>query len=465
MAALNVLLLEDNPADADLLLYELQRENYDLQAVRVDNEADYLRALEAAPDIILADYSLPQFDAMRALQLLKERGLDIPFIVVTGTISEEVAVACMRQGAADYLIKDRLSRLGQAVERALQEKRLRDAQRAAAEALRISEEKYAKAFLLSPDAIVINRLSDGVYLEVNRGFEQMSGYAAAEVLGRTVREVGVWKDVEELRRFVAILRTQGEVINMEAHFTSRSGQELTGLVSARMLVLDGQECVLTLTRDISDRIRTAQALAQAHRELESAYDATIEGWSLALELRDQETEGHTRRVTQLALRFGRRLGLSEQELKHLRRGVLLHDIGKMAIPDAILHKPGPLTEEEWAVMRKHPEYAYRMLENIAYLKPALDVPYCHHELWDGSGYPRGLRGEEIPLMARLFTIVDVWDSLCHDRVYRPGQDADTVITYLQDQAGKMFDPQLVEIFLEMINEDLQQGALQCRRSA
>ncbi len=461
MTALRVLLLEDNPVDAELLLYELSREKYDLRVERVDNEADYLQALETMPDIILADYSLPQFNAMRALQLLKERGLDIPFIVVTGTISEEVAVACMKQGAADYLIKDRLSRLGQAVERALHEKRLRDAQRQAAEALRISEEKFAKAFHLSPDAIAINRLSDGVYLEVNRGFEQMSGFRAAEVLGRPVREVGIWRDVDELRRFVAVLRAQGEVINMEGHFVSRQGEQITGLVSARTLVLDGEECVLTLTRDISDRIRAARALEQAHQELESAYDATIEGWSLALELRDQETEGHTRRVTQLALRFGRRLGLTEQELKHLRRGVLLHDIGKMAIPDAILRKPGPLTEEEWAIMRKHPEYAYRMLSNIAYLKPALSVPYCHHEHWDGSGYPRGLKGEDIPLMARLFTIVDVWDSLCHDRVYRERQEAEEVIAYLREQAGKIFDPHLLAIFLEMIEADRMRGENVC----
>ncbi len=461
MTSLRVLLLEDSPVDAELLLYELQREQYEVQAMRVETEAEYLRALESHPDIILADYTLPQFDALQALQRLQERALDIPFIVVTGSTSEEVAVACIKQGAADYLIKDRLNRLGQAVARALEEKKLRDARRDALDALRISEEKFAKAFQLSPDAIVINRLTDGVYLEVNRGFERMSGYTAAEVLGRTVEQVGIWRDKEERRRFAEILHAQGEVINMEAHFVTRSGERLTGLVSARTLVLDGQECVLTLTRDISDRIRAARALAKAHQELESAYDATIEGWSLALELRDRETQGHTQRVTSLALRFGHRLGLSEQELKHLRRGVLLHDIGKMAIPDAILHKPGPLTAEEWQEMKRHPEYAYQMLKNIAYLKPALVVPYCHHELWDGSGYPRGLRGEEIPLLARIFTIVDVWDSLCHDRVYRPGLDAQTVIAYLREQAGKKFDPNLVEVFLEMIEDGLRKGEVTC----
>jgi HD-GYP domain-containing protein (c-di-GMP phosphodiesterase class II) len=265
----------------------------------------------------------------------------------------------------------------------------------------------------------------------------------------------LWKETSNLDRFVASLKESGEVRNFPASFITRTGEEIHAIISARTLVLDGEMCVLSITRDITQLVIARHALEQAHRELEQAYDATIEGWALALELRDQETLGHTRRVTELAVRFGKRLGLSEDELKILRRGVLLHDIGKMAIPDDILHKPGPLTDDEWAVMRLHPVYARQMLQHIEYLKPALVIPYSHHERWDGSGYPEGLKGEEIPLLARLFAIVDVWDSLCHDRVYRQGMGRDASLNYLRENAGKLFDPVLVQIFIEMIAEDLK----------
>jgi PAS domain S-box-containing protein/putative nucleotidyltransferase with HDIG domain len=157
-------------------------------------------------------------------------------------------------------------------------------------------------------------------------------------------------------------------------------------------------------------------------ELALAYDSTIEGWSHALDLRDKETEGHTLRVTEMTLRLARAAGLTEDELAHVRRGALLHDIGKMGVPDAILLKPDKLTDAEWVVMRQHPIYAYKLLSPIAYLQPALDIPYCHHEKWDGSGYPSGLKGEQIPMAARLFAIVDVWDALRSDRPYRQGSE-------------------------------------------
>ena len=153
-------------------------------------------------------------------------------------------------------------------------------------------------------------------------------------------------------------------------------------------------------------------------ELVLAYDATIEGWSRALDLRDRETEGHTERVVDLTLRLARAMGMADTELVHIRRGALLHDIGKMGVPDSILLKPGALTDEEWVTMHRHPLLAYNLLNAISYLRPAIDIPYCHHEKWDGSGYPRGLRGEQIPLPARLFAIVDVWDALRSDRPYR-----------------------------------------------
>jgi HD-GYP domain-containing protein (c-di-GMP phosphodiesterase class II) len=193
-------------------------------------------------------------------------------------------------------------------------------------------------------------------------------------------------------------------------------------------------------------------LQRSHLELSLAYDATIEGWSRALDLRDKDTEGHTQRVTELSVRLATRLGLSDAEIVHMRRGGLLHDIGKMGVMDSILHKPGPLTEEESKIMRLHPGYAYDMLMPISYLRPALDIPYSHHEKWDGSGYPLGLKGDAIPLVARIFAVSDVFDALTSDRPYRKAWSVEKTLDYLRSQSGRHFDPRIVEAFIRIIQE-------------
>ncbi len=189
-------------------------------------------------------------------------------------------------------------------------------------------------------------------------------------------------------------------------------------------------------------------LERSNFELSMAYDATIAGWSHALDLRDKETEGHTERVTEATLKLAGRFHLTDERLMHIRRGALLHDIGKMGVPDGILLKPDKLSEEEWKIMRQHPQFAYDMLAPIHYLKAAMDIPYCHHEKWDGTGYPRGLQGEQIPLEARIFAIVDVWDALTSDRPYRKAWTHEKALEYIKAQAGKHFDPEVVRIFLE-----------------
>jgi putative nucleotidyltransferase with HDIG domain len=196
-----------------------------------------------------------------------------------------------------------------------------------------------------------------------------------------------------------------------------------------------------------------QDLQRTAFELALAYDATIEGWSRALDLRDRETEGHTQRVTDLTLKLARKMGLSEERLVLIRRGALLHDIGKMGIPDYILLKPDELTAAEQHIMRQHPQLAYDMLEPIAYLRDALNIPYCHHEKWDGTGYPRGLAGTQIPLEARLFAIVDVWDAITTDRPYRKGWPRKKALKYIREQSGKYFDPKMVELFLQELDEN------------
>ncbi|HXF84176.1 MAG TPA: HD domain-containing phosphohydrolase [Anaerolineales bacterium] len=193
-------------------------------------------------------------------------------------------------------------------------------------------------------------------------------------------------------------------------------------------------------------------LRDAHDKLLAAYEATIEGWSRAMDLRDHETEGHSRRVADLTVRLAKELGMTDDELIHVRRGALLHDMGKLAIPDAILHKPGGLTEDEWKIMHTHPQLAYDMLHTIEYLRPALHIPLYHHEKWDGTGYPHGIKGEQIPLPARIFAVADVWDALTSDRPYRRAWSKQDALAYIQDQAGKQFDPQVVAKFVELIQK-------------
>lgn len=206
-----------------------------------------------------------------------------------------------------------------------------------------------------------------------------------------------------------------------------------------------------------ESIKAFEDLQRSNYELALAYNRTIQGWSHALDLRDRETKDHTSRVTDMTVMLARMMGMTDAELLHVERGALLHDIGKMGIPDAILLKEDYLTNEEWDTMRKHPNYAYEMLFPIEYLRPALDIPYCHHERWDGTGYPRGLRGEEIPLAARLFAVVDVWDALRSDRPYRKGWQEDKVREYIHSQSGTHFDPQVVELFLSTVDEVLSQA--------
>jgi len=330
LTPLRLLIVEDSVEDAELLVHALQRGGYATTYERVDT-ADRLRAALGAGawDLVVSDHSVPQFNSHAALKLVKESGLDVPFIIVSGTIGEEQAVLAMKAGASDYLVKGNLARLLPVVERELADAELRRAQRQAERTLRDREQ-------------------------------------------------------------------------------------------------------------------------QSLLELANAYEATLAGWARALDLRDRETEGHSRRVTELTVRLARAIGVSEADCVHIRRGALLHDIGKMGVPDAVLHKPAPLSNEEWKLMRQHPVYAMDLLAPIDYLRPTLDIPYCHHEKWDGTGYPRGLKGEAIPLAARIFAAVDIWDAIRSNRPYREAWPEDRARAYLASLAGTHLDPMVVHAFLELL---------------
>jgi PAS domain S-box-containing protein/putative nucleotidyltransferase with HDIG domain len=212
------------------------------------------------------------------------------------------------------------------------------------------------------------------------------------------------------------------------------------------------ESDITHLKILGDVIANTLERKNAEADLVIAYDTTLEGWAQTLELKDKETEGHSRRVTEQTLTLAEAVGVPKEDFEHIHRGAILHDIGKLAVPDHILKKEGALTTEEREIILKHPETAFNLLRQIPYLKKALEIPYCHHEKWDGSGYPRGLKGDEIPLAARIFTIVDVWDALSSDRPYRKAWDKEQVIRYITNESGKHFDPQIVNIFLTLVEK-------------
>jgi putative nucleotidyltransferase with HDIG domain len=286
---LHVLIIEDSEEDTQLFVRELRQRGYEVEFERVETaEAMQLALIQKSWDLILSDYILPTFDAPHALEVLKASGLDVPLIIISSTTGEDTAVAALKAGANDFLVKGKFVRLTSAIDRELRQ--------------------------------------------------------------------------AESRRD----RTQAE-----------------------------------------PPARLFENLQASNRELVGAYDNTLEGLSRALDLREQQPDGHTLRVTAMATKLARSCGLSEEDLMHIRRGSLLHDIGKMGVPENILLKSSGLTLQEWVRMRTHPQYAYELLQPIAFLAPALDIPYCHHENWDGTGYPRGIKGYQIPLAARLFAIVDV----------------------------------------------------------
>ncbi len=290
-----------------------------------------------------------------------------------------------------------------------------------------------------PDAMVLVN-SDGEIIEANKQTENLFGYSIKEIINKPVEmlippEV---KDVHIKNRERYIRKPTSRTLGMQLSLNAacKDGSFVPVDISLSPLKTNSGLYILAAIRDISDLVKT--------------YEETLLGWSRAMDFRDKETEDHTQRVTRTTIQIARKMGLSETEIMHIRRGALLHDIGKLAVPDDILLKPGKLTEEEWVLMRKHPEYAHEMLSQIKFLGPALEIPYSHHEKWDGTGYPRGLKGEEIPVAARIFTIVDVWDALRSDRPYRKSWAGDRVCEYIEEQSGTHFDPQIVDIFLKTI---------------
>jgi PAS domain S-box-containing protein len=573
-----ILMAEDQVNDAQLAEREIRKTLPFCVFLRVETRENYLRAIhEFQPDLIISDYHMPTFDGLSALKLALEYVPLTPVIIVTGAINEDTAVECMKAGASNYVIKEHLKRLGQAVVHALEEKKIHQERRRAEVALAESEERYRSLVQMLPDPILVTDRGANITFMSPSAHSFFGFSTESKVLGRNILEwihpscqsqalsmlqtvlaggsvrgqelllskkdrsvfwgevsfscfqdahaapigvITVVRDISERKQAEILLkeseeryRTLAEAANDAVYVLNRNGDYLyinsygavnlgktpaevigknltdffppvavdiqknvlhkvfeTGLpgdnesvfsianriawLSTALVPLgkkDGRvETVMGISHDITELKLVEERLHRSNMQLSQAYDNTIVALSHALDLRDKETEGHTLRVIELTMRMAQKLGMKDEELVHVRRGAYMHDMGKIGIPDSILHKPSGLSADEWEVMRQHPKLAYEMLCSIEYLLPALDIPYCHHEKWDGTGYPQGLKGEEIPLAARLFAIVDVWDALTNERPYRDAWSREKTLDYIREQSGKHFDERIVKAFFEII---------------
>ena len=300
---------------------------------------------------------------------------------------------------------------------------------------------------LSPEEQYRLSVERGVIKECNDAIARMYGFPSRkEMLGARYKDLYKDEGLEEnLEGNLRFIEAGYRLVDLETEEYDQNGEKVYFLNNAVGIIENGYFTGTWGTqRDITQ-------LKKVQQELLLAYDTTLSGWAKALELRDHETENHSRRVTEVTIALAKKLGVVEEELEHIRRGAILHDIGKMGVPDSILQKPGLLTLEERRVIEEHPTNAYKLLCDIPFLQKALEIPYCHHERWDGKGYPRGLKGEEIPLSARIFALVDVWDAVLSDRPYKKAWPEEKALAYIQENAEKHFDPMVVEKFFELVN--------------
>lgn len=452
----HILLIEDDPAHAELIQRAFEERGDESKLTIAHTLAAAHQHLDTfTPTLIIADWRLPDGESSELLHTNEDRPA-VPVIIMTSYGSERNAVNVIKAGALDYIVKssESMTDMPHIAERAIEQWRSKKEKEQMQVQLSKSEAQFRLLAENSSD-MISRHDATGKFLYVSPACMTLLGYTPDELTGTSATAFIHPEDAEQV---IALLTTPGNKdVTITADYRARhkNGGYIWIETTTRIFFdkYSNQKEFQASSRNITERKEAEEALQGAHGQLQEAYDKTIEGWVHALDLRDRETEGHTQRVTGMIEKLARAMGYTEEEITHIRRGALLHDMGKMGIPDEILQKPGPLTDDEWGIMHRHPEMAYRMLSQIKYLDKALTIPYYHHERWDGSGYPHKLKGEAIPLQARMFAVVDVWDALSTDRPYRKKLPRRDVVEYLRKEAGHLFDPQVVAKFLSLMETD------------
>jgi len=440
---IRVLFVEDWEDDVLLIVRELKRAGYNITFRRVDTPEEMRNALsEEQWDVILSDYAMPRFGAAEALSIFKETGLDIPFIIVSGAIGEQTAVELMRAGAHDFVMKDNLAKLAPVIQRELRDAETRNERRQVQEKLRESEERYRLLFQSSPDVIAQVDL-DGRFITANMAMIKSLGFSSEEeVIGKTFHDL-MPKHVANYR--LKMVRKACNEWQTQVFEDQRAGRWFHNIFVPIKIPEKGEITVQIIARDITEN-------KKAQEQLEKSFVDLAETVSRAMVSRDPYTATHQRNVAELALLVGRKLGLDKDRLRGLYIGGLLHDIGKISIPESLLNKPGPLTEEEWNLVRTHAKRGYEILKDANFPWPVAEMALHHHERLDGSGYPDGLSGDELSLEVRILSVCDVVEAMSAYRPYRPARSTREIIKELQNGRGKEYDASVVDILLRIIRK-------------
>jgi PAS domain S-box len=412
---LRILQVEDNPYDAELVLRELAGLPFNLVSMRVDTEAAYRKALvEFAPDLVLADFSLPAFTGMDALAILREKNPDTPLIIVTGSLNEETAVACMKMGASDYVLKEHLSKLHPAVNGVLEKIRILEEKKSAEARLKESLQNLQAVVNTSPLAITALDMTGKVFLW-NPAAERVYGWTEAETLGRMLPTLPEGEE-ETYRLFLADFAREGGTRTWTGLRRKKSGDLIQAKIHAALLrrEMSGEPYgIMALIEDETERIAAETALKSSREELTRSLERIRHSWEQTvsvmaglIELRDPYTAGHQRGVALLATAIARKMKLEEDRVRGVYLAATIHDVGKINVPAEILSKPGRLSDLETNLVRTHPQAGWEALKDIDVPWPLAEIVYQHHERMDGSGYPKGLKDEEILLEARIIAVAE-----------------------------------------------------------
>ena len=449
---LRVLMVEDSENDMLIILRELRRGGYDPDWERVETAEGLKGALEKQSwDVILADHRLPRFSDIEALKLIREQGLDLPFIIVSGTIGEEAAVEAMKAGAHDYVMKGNLARLVPVVGRELQEAEGRRKRREAEGKILQAKEEWERTFDSIPDLIAI---VDHEYriTRVNRAMADRLDLTPREMIGSCCYEL--FHGLQSPIAFCPHEKVSGDGKQISFEFYEpRLGGHFLLTASPLCGIGSDQAGVIHVFRDITDRKQAEKKIIEEAEKLEKALAGIIQAMAATVEAKDPYTAGHQRRVADLAQAITDEMGLSEDQINGVRMAGVIHDLGKISVPAEILSKPTQLTEIEFSLIKVHPQTGYEILKEIEFPWPIAEMVWQHHERINGSGYPQGLKGEEILPEAKILAVADVVEAIASHRPYRPAHGIETALEEIAKQKGILFDPEVVEVCLRLFREN------------
>jgi PAS domain S-box-containing protein/putative nucleotidyltransferase with HDIG domain len=449
---IRLLIVDDSEDDGLLLVRNLKNGGFSPSYEQVDTAEAMSKALdEQTWDVILCDNSMPTFDAASALELYKDKRLDLPFIIVSGTIADETAVAAMKAGAHDYIMKGNLARLSSAVDRELREAKNRQERRITEIQLRKSEEKYRTLFEDSSDAIYLNN-QDGELIDFNLSTLELFGYSREEMLGINTKSVFVNPD--EYERLQDEIARKGSVREFKSKLRKKDGTEMDCLITSTVRQAKDKSKLgyQGIIRDISELVSSRKQIEKTLTDLRKALGGTIEAMALTVETRDPYTAGHQRRVSNLARAIATEMGVSEEQIQGIRMAGVIHDIGKISVPGEILSKPGDISQNELGIIKEHPQVGYNILKTVDFPWPIARIVLQHHERMDGSGYPNGISGENILLEARILAVADVVEAMASHRPYRAALGINLALNEISKNRGSFYDPKVVDACLRLFNE-------------